>query len=394
MALRNDRRRRVLADDLLNSASSEPLANGDEPLSGASGMRYATAAKRENQPRVVDFVPLRALPFTLVFSAGVLLIAGLLLVFVWLPELGRYVPAEALAPLDLSADHNLAMWMASLLLLSNMQLALLVYSVRRHRVDDYKSRYRIWLAIALASLLVSVDLATGVHQLVKVALAPAARWCGVAEQYGLWAALGIVATYLTVRLILETRRSPGTLMTLLLAAALFAAPRLLPVSLLGLEAASHEVLFRVGTFLAGCLLLLTATMAFARHVLLDVEGKLPERKRKAPKSARPRKAKSSKIEGTDDKSSTSKVTADPPQKPKPHLGVRTDLDAAPKPAPVPRPTFVPSKPTPQPVARRADDDDDSEEDADEDRQSTDLRHLSRADRKRLKREAKLARRAA
>jgi hypothetical protein len=330
------------------------------------------------------------LPFTLVFAMGLIVIAALLSAYTWLPELSKHLPAESLAPLDLAADHNLAVWFASLFLVSNMQLALLVYSVRKHRVDDYHGRYRVWLAMAAASLVASVDLATGVSRLLKVALAPAARWCGVAEHYGLWTVLGVLGVYLSVRLVLETRRSSLALVTFLFAAISLAVPLTMSDRMFTFNLPLHATMFRVGLHLLGCLLLLAGTMLFARHVMLDVEGKLPERKARKLKPAKAKKAKTVRPVASDDLESvrTMKLNADPPQKPKLHVGVRTDLDSRPKAPLTPKPTFVPSKPAP-PIAARDDDDDDEE---DEDK-PTDLRNLSRAERKRLKREAKLARRA-
>ncbi len=389
MLLRHDRRRRVLSDELSNSATADDLPAGAGPLTSACGLRYAPAAQRENQPRLVDFVPLRALPFALIFGTGLILIAALLAVHAWLPDFSAYVPADCLGPLDLSAQHNLATWFASLLLLSNMQLALLVYSVRKHRVDDYHGRYRIWLAMAVASVAASVDLATGVDRLLKVALAPAARWCGVAEHWGFWTAIGVVATYLTMRLVLETRRAPCALMTFVLAGISFALPTIVGQNVLTFELPAQAVMFRVGLQLAGCLLLLTGTMLFARHVMLDVEGKLPKRKTKQAKPTKQKKPQAQKeMPGREATiAAVARLDGESAQKPKPQIGVRTDLDSKPRSAPLaPKPTFVPSRPVPS-VAP-------SDEDDDENDPTTDLRNLSRADRKRLKREAKLARRAA
>jgi hypothetical protein len=389
MSLRNDRRRRVLADDLLNPDSAEALPSGNEPLQIASGLRYAPAARRENQARLVDIVPQRALPFFLLFSVGVAFVAALLLGFAWLPNLSQLVSAEALAPLDLSLEHNLATWFMSLLLVGNMQLALMVYSVRKHRIDDYHGRYRIWLAMALASLIASINIGTGIDQLLRVALAPLARWCGVAEQYGLWAASGIVVLYLTVRLVLETRRSKLAISVLVLSAIAFVLPLVLDMGWLSFDTAAQGLLFKVGSRLAGCLLMLTGTALFARHVILDVEGKLREREPKTRKPAKAKKPRPEKTRTNEEPSTTTAQTmVDPSQKPKPHIVVRTDLETKPRPTLAPKPAPL----APKPVVNTREVEDDDERD-DEDGSSTDLRNLSRTERKRLKREAKLTRRA-
>ncbi len=43
---------------------------------------------------------------------------------------------------------------------------LLIYSIRRHRIDDYRGRYRVWLGAALACLMLSANSVAGLHQVV------------------------------------------------------------------------------------------------------------------------------------------------------------------------------------------------------------------------------------
>jgi hypothetical protein len=392
MSLRTDRRRLLLADELLN-ASTEDFSSAREPLPAVARGRYASAAERDNQPRMIDFVPLRPWSMSLTIGLGAAIITALLLAYAWLAKLAAYVPAEALTPLDLTTNRCLANWFASLLLLANAQLSLVIYSLRKHRVDDYHGRYRIWLWIAMASLFASMELATGISRLVKAALSPAARLCGVAEQMGLLAVLGLLACYLTVRAVLETRRSPATLLGLVLSGGLLLASAMFEYRLVNAGSPEVAVLIRSGTHLAGCLFLLIAAMFYSRHVMLDVEGKLPPPK---PKQSKPAKAKKTRVrklktdlDSPEQDAAAKKVIVDPPQKPKPHLGARTtDLQPSAKAAPAPKPTFVPSKPQSNLRPQAAEDSDDDETSAD----SSDPRSLSRAERKRLKREAKLARR--
>lgn len=395
MSLRADRRRLLLADDLLH-ASTEDLSSAREPLPAMSGRRYAPAAERDNQPRMIDLVPLRPWSMSLTIVLGVAIVAGLLLAHRWLAKLGAYVPAASLTPLDLTTDRSLANWFASLLLLANAKLSLVIYLLRKHRIDDYHGRYRIWLWIAFASLAASIEMSTGISQLIKAALGPAARLCGVGEHLGLIVVLGLLACYLAVRATLETRRSPATLLTLVLSGCLLSTPAAFEYGLLAARSSEVAVLIRAGTHLLGCLSLLVAAMFYSRHVMLDVEGKLPPPKARQPKPPREKKSRVRKqkadIEDLSDEAPAKRVIIDPPQKPKPHLGARTtDLQPAAKAALTPKPTFVPSKPqASQKVQSSPADDDEDDDDAAAD--SKDIRSLSRAERKRLKRDAKLARR--
>jgi hypothetical protein len=391
MSFRTDRRRLLLADDSLN-ASTGDLPSAREPLPAGAGGRYASAAERDNQPRMIDFVPLRPWSMCLTIGLGVSIIAALLTCYAWLANLGAYLPATSLAPLDLTNERSLANWFASLLLLANMQLSLVIFSLRKHRVDDYHGRYRIWLWIAAASLLASIQLATGISQLIKAALSPASRFCGVAEQIGLMAVLGLLACYLAVRAVLETRRSPATLLSLVLSGVLLSAPTLLKTLAVNAGSPLAATLLDAGTHLAGCLMLLIAAMFYSRHVMLDVEGKLPPPKLKQRQPAKPKKARVRKVKTDLDPpeqiAAAKQVMVDPPQKPKPHIGSRTtDLQASAKAALAPKPTFVPSKPQTNARPQKADENDD-----DDVSNANDPHALSRAERKRLKREAKLARR--
>lgn len=396
MSFRTDRRRLLLADELLHT-SSEDLPSACEPLPAVSRGRYAAAAERDNQPRMIDFVPLRPWSMSLTIVLGAAIIAMLLSAHAWLGKLSGYLTAEALVPFNLATDRSLANWFASLLLLVNMQLALVIYSLRKHRVDDYHGRYRLWLWIALASLVASLELATDIGQLFKAAVNPVSRLCGVAETIGLLTVVGLLACYLTVRAILETRRSPATVVTLMLSGSLLAASAAMgyPMfSLRNMGTAETAILVRSGMHLTGCLLLLIASMFYSRHVMLDVEGKLPLPKPRQPKPARIKPPRARKVKTDLDapepsREEVKKRIVDPPQKPRPHLAAR-----APEAQPASRGVLAAKAAA---VTARAQTSNRPERDADSDDDDAeantgDLRNLSRAERKRLKREAKLARR--
>lgn len=396
MSFRTDRRRLLLADELLN-ASTEELPSSGEPLPAVARGRYASAAERDNQPRMIDFVPLRPWSMTLTIALGGAIIALLLSAHAWRNNLSTYLSAEARIPFDLTNNRSLANWFASLILLANMQLALVIYSLRKHRVDDYHGRYRIWLWIAVVSLVASLELATDISQLCKAALLPITRLCGVPESIGLLAVVGLLVCYLTVRAVLETRRSLATLASVVLSGGLLSVAAAMGRQRFGIESADVAILVRSGMQLTGCLFLLLAAMFYSRHVMLDVEGKLAPAKPRPPKPAkvkppRTRKVKTDLDAPTSALEDTRKIAIDPPQKPKPHITAHMpEAQPAAKGASVTRSPAGPLAAKLQAArSNRATEDDDDETDED----TNDPRSLSRAERKRLKREAKLARRQA
>ena len=57
-------------------------------------------------------------------------------------------------------------WLSSLLARTWQVLgSLLIYSIRRHKLDDYRGHYRWWLVAGIAWLVMSVDAITGLHDL-------------------------------------------------------------------------------------------------------------------------------------------------------------------------------------------------------------------------------------
>ena len=70
----------------------------------------------------------------------------------------------AVAALDLAAKGSLGCWFSSLLLLAASVAAILVYTVRRHRTDDYQGRYRIWLWAAACWFLMATDQAASLRE--------------------------------------------------------------------------------------------------------------------------------------------------------------------------------------------------------------------------------------
>ena len=64
----------------------------------------------------------------------------------------------------MGAKGSLAGWFSSLVLLAASLVAVVVYTVRRHRMDDYHGRYRIWLWAAMCWFLLATDLSASLHE--------------------------------------------------------------------------------------------------------------------------------------------------------------------------------------------------------------------------------------
>ena len=81
-----------------------------------------------------------------------------------MPRVAAMTTDGRVAAFDLDGEGSLAAWYSSLLLTVASLCALLCYSLRRHRLDDYKARYRIWLAAAMCWFVMGVDEAGSLHE--------------------------------------------------------------------------------------------------------------------------------------------------------------------------------------------------------------------------------------
>jgi hypothetical protein len=143
----HDRRRRLLTDEL-SHASQWPAcrqwSDDTPPPPLQKTDHYGDALFLQQQLRLLDLIPRRWVVLLGLLLAGVGLLAGLEFAYVWM--LDRVAAGGApLVTLDLAAKGSLGCWFSSLMLLAASATAILVYTVRRNRVDDYQGRYRIWL---------------------------------------------------------------------------------------------------------------------------------------------------------------------------------------------------------------------------------------------------------
>ncbi len=153
---------------------------------------------------------------------------------------------------------------------------MLVYTVRRHRTDDYQGRYRVWLWAAGCWFLLATDQAASLREGFRELMI---GWTGTpvfGDGTFWWVAIYVLLFgAIGSRLLLDMR--PSRLSIGALAAALVA---------YGLALASHlgwtpmgtaagEVMFRTGSEMAGHLMLLAAMGLNARYVILDAQGLVP-----------------------------------------------------------------------------------------------------------------------
>jgi hypothetical protein len=132
---------------------------------------------------------------------------------------------EVARPLRLDRPDSFGRWFIGVMLAGSAGASLLIYQLRRYRVDDYQGRYRLWRLVLVVSILASVNSLVSIVDW-SGALLDAAFGKRVALTGGDWIRLvvSIGGAVLALRLIAEVRRSRFSLGLMIVACVILAIP--------------------------------------------------------------------------------------------------------------------------------------------------------------------------
>ena len=284
---RDDRRRRVLSEPLSEPGggsifSRRRRAARQQPQQKSEN--YGDAAFMDEQARLTDLIPRPLWAHLLLFLAGLTILVGLQLLYSWMPSLAQYTHTDGrVAAFDLDGEGSLAVWFSSTTLLLAAALAVIVYTVRRHRRDDYHGHYRVWLWAAMCWTLLSLDETASLHEGFKEMMILLTGPGGRIGDGSIWWVtpyfflLGAVGT----RLLIDMRECWLSSAALLGTAACYALAVAAQLGWILPEAGAREVMLEEGAEMLGNLLLLAAMGLHARFVIMDASGLL----RRKPKPA-------------------------------------------------------------------------------------------------------------
>jgi len=290
---RDDRRRRVLSDTLSGTVAAAGAFSPPRrhPWAGATAAvrkseHYGDAAFMDEQPRLSDLVPLRLRAFLVVLLAGLAVVAGLEGLYAWTPHLAPMTTDGRVAAFDLDGEGSLAVWVSSMTLAMAGLVAILVFTIRRHRTDDYPGRYRVWLWAAACWFLLSIDETSSLHEGFKemMVVVTGTRVFGDGSIW--WAAvyfflLGAVGT----RLLVDMRECWLSSAALVATALCYAVAVVTQLGWILPQSGAGGVMVEEGAEMVGNLMLLLAMGLHARHVILDAQGLLPKRKKPAAETS-------------------------------------------------------------------------------------------------------------
>ncbi len=270
------RRRRVIYQTSLEEGpetaaerrAAERLREARRPTA-----HYGSHVRRRLRGRWFSLVPVNRLAMS--GSAGMILGLAMLLCLMhylsvtWAPLALR---EELARPFRLDRPDSFGTYTRAIFLFAAAGTALLVYQLRRYKVDDYKGHYRLWRPVILLLLLMSIDCVCGLVSWAgavidasigkRIAMA-GANWLRIVMAVG-----GIV---LAVRLLAEVHRSRLSLAMMTVAVASWCAPLLGYWNLYDLNSFRGWMTTTTSPLIAAATFWV-ATGAYLRMLFRDVRG--------------------------------------------------------------------------------------------------------------------------
>lgn len=284
-------------DELAQPADSENADTAPPGSGSAKGpvRAYGPAVLDQHQPRLTELLPTRPLWAAAAILLALTAVAAIECIHIHVRTLPALAGDPHLAALDVAHRGGLDDWFSTLLLAGGAILALQTWSIRRHRVDDYRGRYRLWLWTAAALAWASLDAGTSIHNALGLGIASLA---GQTLQNGTtsaastisWLALyGIIFGTLAIRLAIEVWQSLPALSAVGIAVLAYLLCGMATLDMLPQHGPLVDSVVRTTLVLLAHVSIVSAIGLFARHVCLDATGRLkvhidPDKNRKPAKS--------------------------------------------------------------------------------------------------------------
>ncbi len=276
---RDDRRRRVLNETISYRQAVAARDWSDRERPEHKSAHYGDASFLEEQPRLTDLAPRRPIAFLVLFIVGCLVIGGLLGLHYFAVQRFAHLTTDGkVEAFHLDAEGTVAVWFSSFLLLLSAVGAMLVYSIRRFRTDDYNGRYRIWVWAALCWLVMSIDETGSLHEGFKEAMSlfTGTRILGDGSMWWIMAYFFILAP-VGIRLLLDMRESKLSVASFVCVAFCYVNAVAAQLGLFFPTETDAAIMIEEGLEMLGNLFLLLTMGLYLRHVLADAEGLLPHR---------------------------------------------------------------------------------------------------------------------
>jgi hypothetical protein len=240
---------------------------------------------------VTCLIPKRRWTLTFLVLLGLCAIAGLEFLYgdVWESEPEPW--RSALTALDVTSRGSLVSWFSSVLWLAAAFGSVMVYALRRHRLDDYRGGHRVWMVAALACVVASIDATTGLHTAIVPLMVRATGITLYGDGRVWWMLVfSVVFGLVGLRLAIEVRRCRLALASLLLACGGYLLAALVELNVLLADAGPLAAMARTNGLLLGHLSAALSVAFYGRFVHRDAQGEIRTKpsRRRAKQSGEPR----------------------------------------------------------------------------------------------------------
>ncbi len=224
---------------------------------------YSQAVRKTCQQRMVQLIPVRRGTLSIVLSCMWMLWGALLFAHYWI--FTRFDPSSmteaekavsfATRPIaqlfHLRSSHSIAQWLTTQLWMLTAVAAWMIFQLRRHKLDDYRARYRIWVVLAIAAAFSSFEASSSGLLLLGLSIDSwAQREIGYAGWPLVLATFASIIGVIGIRLCSELKSAPMSVASWLIGLMAWGLAALLGTGLLKITWSSATIDLVVG----GCLL--------------------------------------------------------------------------------------------------------------------------------------------
>lgn len=318
---RDERRRRVCLEersvDQADVSNTETSTTSDEPTRRSRttnvAERYDAVSLMENQIRLVDLLPKRSWSVWLLGSCMLLIVAGLGYLHLQTTVLSHALGPEGIRALTIDDSNSIAVWLTSSLFITGSILSWQIYLLRRHRSDDYRGTYRIWLWAACVFMLASLDATTRFHVFVDRLIRFSAGDALIDHANPWWLVVAwVMFAVIAIRMLFELRESIACRFMLAGAFTAYMLSTLISINTLETEPLVERTFAEMITLLAGHVFVVQTLLCYGCFIYRDAHGEFHEKRqlRAAKRSERQKAAAERKSE----KGKVAKRTAPRPKR--------------------------------------------------------------------------------
>jgi hypothetical protein len=297
---RIDRRRRVMLEAVVHDpelvAEQAKIArrkrlraieaeNDVEPNYSYRDPGYSQAVRRACQQRVVQLIPVRrgmvAAALTVLWIGfGALVLGHYALHTMPLDPKTWNIGTLAIARLfDLTAWNSICHWLTCQLWLLTAIACWMTFNLRRHKLDDYRARYRIWAVVGFVALFLHFDASTSTLLLIGQTIDP---WARKEIGYAGWplvlATSASLIGVLAIRLCSELKTVPSAVVSWVFGLLAVAVSALMGTGLIKTQMQPDSLRLLTGSlWLGGALAAFQAIAMYLRHTYIAAQKRFLSR---------------------------------------------------------------------------------------------------------------------